>query len=246
MASIVCRLGNKSRELHKFIDYVPIDSNMLYVEPFAGSFALCRHLYKLNKNLKFHINDNDTELFNIYTKIEEYRNEVNRFLQYFRQLEYYVRKDKLKEYTFINNEFKEAIIKTYVVRGYIIKVSNKDVNDQSTIDILNKSRVTCLDYMEVLNEYRDNEKAFIFLDPPYLFCNNSSYQKQHGERTEMDNSDMIINILEFMKSCACKCLLIVNDLKIIRMLYKDMIKDTYDVVYQISKRKSKHLIITNY
>ena len=219
---------------------------MTYVEPFAGSFALIRYLYKLNNNLQFHINDNDTVLFNIYTKIEEYQNEVNSFLQYFRQIEKYNRINKLKEYTFINNEFKDTIIKTYVVRGYIIKVSKKDVTDQSTIDILKKSRVTCLDYIEVLKEYKDNNKAFIFLDPPYLFCNNSNYQKQHGERTDMDNSDMIINILEFMKTCKCRCLLIVNDLKIIRMLYGDMIKDEYDVVYQISKRKSKHLIITNY
>jgi hypothetical protein len=43
-----------------------------------------------------------------------------------------------------------------------------------------------------------------------------------------------------------KIMLIINDLKILRHLYKDFIKGDYDRVYQIGKRKEKHLIITNY
>ena len=39
---------------------------------------------------------------------------------------------------------------------------------------------------------------------------------------------------------------IINDLKILRWLFKDFIKGEYKKIYQIGKREDNHLIISNY
>ena len=41
-------------------------------------------------------------------------------------------------------------------------------------------------------------------------------------------------------------MLIINKLYILEYLFNDYIKGEYDKIYQVGKKKSKHLIITNY
>ena len=41
-----------------------------------------------------------------------------------------------------------------------------------------------------------NHDAFIFLDPPYLFSDNSAYEAQ---KKDTDMTQIIVDILEFMK-----------------------------------------------
>jgi site-specific DNA-adenine methylase len=35
------------------------------------------------------------------------------------------------------------------------------------VDFFNISMITCKEWKETMEEYKDNEKAFIYLDPPY-------------------------------------------------------------------------------
>ena len=84
---------------------------------------------------------------------------------------------------------------------------------------------------------------FFFLDPPYLFSNNSSYIPQVNEA---DMTSMIVDILEFIQTCKCKVMLIINELDLLSHLFRNYIKGKYDRTYQISKKKAVHLIICNY
>jgi site-specific DNA-adenine methylase len=91
--------------------------------------------------------------------------------------------------------------------------------------------------------YKEDDKAFLFLDPPYLFQCNTSYIPQQKDN---DMSDLLCIIREYIKDCKCKVMLIINDLKINRYIYEGYIKMTYNIIYQISKKQTTHLVITNY
>ena len=104
---------------------------------------------------------------------------------------------------------------------------------------------TNFDYKIILDQYRDNKDAFLFLDPPYMFSNNMSYAKQCGTDGN-DNTDMVLVILDYLKTCKCKVMLIINKLHILDHLFKDYKKGEYTTIYKLSNRLSKHLIITNY
>ena len=59
-------------------------------------------------------------------------------------------------------------------------------------------------------------------------------------------TQIIIDILDYIKTSKCKVMLIINKLNILEYLFNDFIKDEYLKIYQISKKKMYHLIITNY
>ena len=135
------------------------------------------------------------------------------------------------------------MINTTIVRGSIVKFS-KTVNiNPIEIHILDNARKTNMDYKIVLEEYKPNENVFIFLDPPYLFSDNSGYEPQQNEQ---DMTHMISYIYEYLQTCKCKVMLIINKLEILEWIFEEFIKGSYERIYQISKKKMGHLIITNY
>jgi hypothetical protein len=76
-----------------------------------------------------------------------------------------------------------------------------------------------------------------------MFSNNKSYSKQFEVS---DCTEYLIDILEMFKSCKCKIMLVINDLKITRHLFRDYNFIDYVKTYGLSKRKERHLVITNY
>ena len=59
-------------------------------------------------------------------------------------------------------------------------------------------------------------------------------------------TSILLDILELLKNAKCKVMLIINKLNIIEYLFKDFIRDEYLKTYAVTKKKMKHLIITNY
>ena len=98
-------------------------------------------------------------------------------------------------------------------------------------------------YTTIYDKYKDNENAFLFLDPPYLFSNNSGYFPQNGDN---DMTMIIVDTLDFIKTCKCKVMLVINKLNILEYLFKDYVKLEYGKIYQITKKGIKHLVVTNY
>jgi len=84
------------------------------------------------------------------------------------------------------------------------------------------SSITNKDYKEIIDEYRENENAFIYLDPPYVDSFNTGYvgyQKgQHdGDLKVIDNTKIYIDLLDIL-SCKCKN-------AITKYLYRDYIEE---------------------
>ena len=109
-----------------------------------------------------------------------------------------------------------------------------------------------------MEEYKDNEKAFIYLDPPYLNSFNGNYDQYNTSIDEnniiIDNTKIYIDILDYLKNSKCKILFSINSNSITRHLYKDYIKVDYSSVYssthiknkKTSKNKENILLISNF
>ena len=59
-------------------------------------------------------------------------------------------------------------------------------------------------------------------------------------------TDIIVYLLDYLKTCKCKVMIIINNLKILAELFKDYIKGEYTKIYGISNKTNVHLILTNY
>lgn len=248
MIRLIQRHGNKDNDIKFFKSYLPIDCIMV-VEPFAGSFAVSSKCYSDIK-YKVHINDTDEALFWIYTNYNEFiktRIEINDISKFF----FTDYKEKINIFkNSINNLtvpdcVKEYLINMLIIRGSMIKTTKNTDFKKSDIEIMKKATKTNIDYIEILEMYKDDKDAFIFLDPPYMFSDNSAYSKTMRAE-KMDNTDMVYIIKKYMDISKCKIMLIINDLKIIRFIFGDMVKGEYNKVYQMAKKKAVHLIITNY
>ena len=243
---IISRLGKKTTDIKHFDKYLIATNIETIVEPFAGSFAVSKYYVKNIFGGSIHINDLDKTLIYIYKNYKEYiklRNEIQNDL-----LDWIINKvctkDQIIEIK--KKKYNEILINEYIKNFIIRGIMHKSIISQkySTIEqnILDTSTITNDDYRVIFDQYKNDENAFLFLDPPYIFSDNSSYTGMDND----DNTDMLYIIKIYMDTCKCKVMLIINDLKIIRYIYGDYVKGQNDKIYQLGKRKSRHLIITNY
>jgi hypothetical protein len=244
--NIISRVGSKQNDIQYFKNYLVNDKSTI-VEVFGGGYSIIKHYYKDYELFNFHINDDDKNLFYIYNNSQEMINIYLKLVEIYKS-EYELNKDYKAFKLFFENYIMHDSIKNYIrnryfIRGNMFTYNKSQVYNKNELLILQNSKITNLDYMKIFEMYKDNENSFLILDPPYLFSNNSKYQSQIDNT---DSTQILIDILYFIKSCKCKVLLIINKLKIIEWMFQDYIKSEYSRTYQISKRKEIHLIITNY
>lgn len=242
----VARFGNKQTNIKFFDKYLPKQEDITTVaEPFAGTFAVIRNKY-------FNVGtilcaDNDLHfqerLKNIFSDLEDFENEKKRINKIIDEKN---RRINTKEMTelLLNNKY--FITEDFNNRGIIRKISEQyDFNDLKIVF----DRITWFnDYKEVMEQLKDDENAFIFLDPPYFMSHNNTYfgMKLNENDEIKDNTAFYIDILNYFKKSKCKIMMIVNKSEIMKYLFNDYYKDEYSVMYSISKNKEKLMILTNY
>jgi site-specific DNA-adenine methylase len=242
------RLGNKMTDIKYFKDFLPYDKINNVIEPFCGSFAVSRICYDPTK-YKIYLNDNDINLINTINNINKYEEEVETIRQNITD-KTITSATQLKEYMKNNNFiFSNELQKKFIVRGFLN--ANKTKGDFTKIkDFLKLCIITNNDYKLIMEEHKNNKNTFIFLDPPYFNSDNTYYQDYQNDTNDnkniKDNTGMYIYMMEYIKNCKCKILLIINSNEILKYLYKDYIRGEYEKIYQVTKKKTKHLIITNY
>jgi hypothetical protein len=94
------------------------------------------------------------------------------------------------------------------------------------------------DWYDVFKEYSNNDKALIFIDPPYLMSYNIFYK------------DFNTNIYEFffnnnIKQFKAKLILMLENNWIIKLLFKNEKSFVYDKNYSLTKKQTNHIIISN-
>jgi len=145
--------------------------------------------------------------------LTERRNEFFRYVEACYLEDNLQNKQIIKQFEHLNYDHPHItnyILATDVVRGCSIK-SPKTFNPRPIEKyILDNSIKTNVDYKEILDLYKNDENAFLFLDPPYLFSDNSGYLQQNEET---DMTHIVVYLKEYSETCKCKVMLIINKLK---------------------------------
>jgi DNA adenine methylase len=113
------------------------------------------------------------------------------------------------------------------------------------IEKLKKTEIFCGSYKEVMLN-NDTENTFIYIDPPYTReFKEYSHENIFGKGQQIE----LFETFKGMKNASV--MIIINKDEFTTELYKDFIKDEYDLKYSTNIKNRydnsvKHLIITNY
>lgn len=241
--------GNKRNECETIYNELNnnIDDITTIVEPFCGSNAISYYISKLHPlKYKYILNDNNKHLIDAYNTFRD-DEKLKKFIDVLNKECKDINKEKYIKLT-KEDTFKSWFIKhkIYAIRPGLFKLDYKHKDFKFLLDcpIINFLRteditITNICGIETIKKYKDDNTNLIILDPPYLELCNDFY----------NNSD--INVYEYLyynniTTLQSKILLILNDSWIIKLLFKDSIKQIYNKMYQPNKRKVNHLLITNF
>ena len=262
-------IGNKKNELKILLPIIKkqITNDSIFVEPFCGSCIVSFNVLQTNTNVKIHVNDLDNLRIQFYKNMID-DNERKKLYE----LEQEVLEKGIDFYNEIvkgnKNDYLKYVVskRIHTFRYGIFPLNKKIILKQISnnwINFFKCSKLTNKDYKEIFDEYRDNEHAFLYLDPPYRDSFNAGYntysKASHDEDLKIiDNTQIYLDFLDFLDNAKCKILFSINDCALTRYLYKDYIKETYNHKYSNSYKNIKNkndsktrkhtniLIITNF
>lgn len=250
--------GNKRNEINKLMPYIDFDDKKNIIECFCGSSAMSYHIWKQYGNqFNYYLNDLDNKLIDVYNllknvSIEEIEININkvknRFISY---------TDDKERKAFFDNEIK----KSSNIYDYIFnkKYSNLRCGLCPPLNRLPKCNfvisdecrqfifflkspnvyITCNNWLDVYNQFKDDDKNIILLDPPYIMSCNRHYDNQDCSIYEYLYNNKISNN-------KANIYLVLEDIWIIRLLFQnDKILYQYDKKYECTHKKTKHILISN-
>lgn len=247
---IMSYFGNKRSECDKIYEQIKdlIENKNIttIVEPYCGSSAFSYYLSTLYPNkFKYILNDNDKNLIDLYKimkdkkKRKKFEVKINDLAKTITSKDIYndIRnKNTLESYYLtrkiysirpglfnLNYKYKEILFNEYPIIEFL---ENEDV------EIFND------DALQIINKYKDNQNALIFLDPPYLALCNDFYSNKDVNIYE----HLYFNKIHNMKSLI---VLVLEKIWIIELLFNDYKIKEYNKLYQTTKKKTIHIIITN-
>lgn len=264
-------VGNKRQEVEHIYENINFKNIDTIVEPFCGSCALSYYIWSQNrtKNYKYILNDLDSNLIELLRlvrddKYKEIEDDVNK-----KRAEILLYEDDMVEAKKIYLEY----IKQQDVKGYLL--ANKCYSMRSGIfplmdfkryfndkkidlslapiyEFLKTADIEIYneDANKIIDKY-DNEKSFIFLDPPYIASCNNFYST--------DKTENIENIYEMLsskglKNFKCKMLICHENNWLFKLIFKDYLdgEKEYKKQYESSihrgkgKKQTTHIIVKNY
>jgi site-specific DNA-adenine methylase len=242
--------GNKRTECDKLYNEIKdnLDNIEYIIEPYCGSAAFSYYISTLHpKKFKYILNDNNKNLIDLY-KLMNDDEKINDFIVKLNKISKDINKDKynnLKKVDLLENYYYTN--KIYNIRPGLypsdekkIKTDFTNLKETPIINFLKNEDITFLniDGIEIIEKY-NNENCLMFLDPPYLMACNDFYFNSQVNIYEY----LYFNKITNMKS---KILICLENVWIIQLLFKDLIKNEYTKKYSSSnKKKTTHLIICN-
>jgi len=245
---LIKRTGSKDNDHKYYLHLLPSDVVDI-VEPFGGSFSLIRRIYCDVELYNLYVNDLDPALYYFYTNPEEYERIMGEVRDTVGQCYAEGVKNAEVKKRIYELEYDKPII-DYMMQtcfrngmSLVKRVKNNDYTDQ--IELMKNINFTSECYKVVIERHRTNPDAFIYIDPPYMFSDNSGYIPTTEDTDCTDIYFYLLDILEDPTTTA-KIMIIINKLKILEKLYGKFIKMEYNKTYQMSKKKAVHLVICNY
>ena len=171
-------MGNKKYKLKYLLPIIKenINEDTIFIEPFCGSCIVSYNVFKLNTVKEFHINDIDEMRMKFYNDITD----ISKREEFYKIQDdiiengpdyYYIYEDKTElKREYISYLF-EKRIGTFC-RLFPGKISSTKISD-NWMEFLTIANKTNDDWKVIMEKYKDNKNAFIYLDPLYFnMCNN--------------------------------------------------------------------------
>jgi hypothetical protein len=241
--------GNKRSEMPEIYKHLELNNIKNIVEPFGGTCAFSYYVWKNNKekNINYYLNDNSVMTYGIYdfiktNTVEEITQKINENIKIINKDNYkeILKKKDLSFLEFIAlNKHSRGTIRLYRETKKDFKL-NKNQIEFITFIKLNNVIISNNDWAQIFKN-NNNDETLIFLDPPYILSYNLFYNNLKKE----DNVYEFFHINK-LNTHKAKILLVLEKIWLNEILFKDFIKFEYDKLYQTSKRKSKHIIISNF
>lgn len=251
--------GGKADEIKLFEKYIPNNFDT-YLEPFVGGGALFFYLAP-EKSV---INDIHSDLVDFYRCIGFKKSqEIYEFMKNNSNDEetYYMIRDKMDIKDFIDNAKKFYYLRKTCFRGMLRynkkgkfnipfgqykKINFTSLQNKEYENLLSKTTILCESFLHIFQNYND-EKNFMFLDPPYDSEFTDYGYCQFGKKDQEQ-------LAKCFKETKIRCLMIIGKTKFIEDLYQGYIVDEYDKNYRFKlyqgrvgeEINTKHLIIKNY
>lgn len=243
--------GNKRNEIKQFYNFLNFENIDTIIEPYAGTSVISYYIASLHPNMKIILNDNNEYIKEIYdiiqddNKVEQFENKVNEIKNSIITKDDYDNVIKNKDIYgwLIGNKY-------FNMRPNISPIGHRSKNtlhkpfkfrDYKIFDFYRNPNVifTCEDAISVYENYKNNVNCMIIMDPPYISACNCFY---------LDDS---MNIYEHLNNHnisaeQAKIYLILENQWIIKLLFRtNIILFQYDKKYELSKRKTTHILISN-
>jgi DNA adenine methylase len=251
--------GGKGDEIKLFEKYIPSEYDT-YLEPFVGGGALFFHL----SPDKAVISDVHSELVDFYQSIGLGKaNEIYEFMTthsndeetYYKVRDEMEIKDNLdvaKRFYYQRKTCFRGMLrynkqgKFNIPFGRYKTINFTDLQNEDYETLLSRTTVLCQSFDHIFENYND-EKHFMFLDPPYDSEFTDYGYCQFGKKEQE-------HLAKCFKETKIRCLMVIGKTKFIEDLYKDFIVDEYEKNYRFKlydgrvgeEINTKHLVIKNF
>lgn len=249
--------GSKRKELHHIADIVDgiLKPGMRVVEPFGGSLAFSRWLFHLRKDLVHRVSDVDVPLLEFCNEFHKdapgYLARAKELMDGITSREEY--RDTLKAYTKGLTDAADKIpywfmFKTWSAAGYggYVKERPKYRNYLERVQACNEFFAAHTyeqrHYREVFDEFRDDENALLYLDPPYMTTSNEWYYYKDDSPKEGPTANELMwgAIRDMFESARCRIILCVKHDMWMDLLFKPWHAVSYPKMYSASKARVTH------
>ena len=245
--------GNKRNEVLDIYDNINFENIDTIIEPFCGSCAISYYIWLKNPNMKFILNDCNIHLKEMY-EIYKDDNLIKIFEDEYSSLLVDINKEKynkiIKEPTPLAWYIKNKI---YTIKPGLFPLEFRkcwhsiNLKSYPIYDFYKHANITFLneDAIKVIQEYKDNNNCLFMIDPPYLNTCNSFYNLNNQTKVINNIYEYFIN--NNINNFISKVMLILQNNYTIKSIFKDnhFLKE-YNKTYQMTHKKTTHLIITNY
>ena len=253
--------GNKRLEVENLYSKLKLDDIKTIVETNCGTSALSYYISTLHpKQFNYILNDNCEMLIDLYNMLKSVElssilnDEVNKLVEIFN---YYddekerqkwwnslrpTKATKINKYAYLfTMKYGQMQAKMHPPFARIRQLKFFNCEDYAITHFLRTENVECVLGLDndICDKYKNNEDTLIFLDPPYINTSNMEYENP------------TMNIYEYLyhsniNNWKAKTFLILENTWLIKLIFaRNDISDEYNKLYQGSKKKTTHVVISN-